>query len=187
MVVNVHWCADAVEDYLKSVEGLDIIISDERAAVLETGGALALARPLLGDDPIYVVNTDAFWAHGGPEPLIDLANAFDPDIMDECLLLADRERCLGFDGPGDFFRDETGALTHRGEAASAPWAYAGVRILKPTLYDGLPAEPFSAFRIWKELLPKARMHGVPLDRFWLHVGDPGALKDAKMWLRCFGE
>jgi MurNAc alpha-1-phosphate uridylyltransferase len=153
---------------------------------LETGGGLAKARPFLGDDPVFVVNTDAFWEPTGPDPLQELSQSFDLELMDELLLLADTKRCLGFPGAGDFFRGESGALSRRGDAPSAPWAYAGVRILKPQLYDNAPVEPFSANRIWNEILPKGRMYGHALDRFWLHVGDPKALKDAEFWLRCHG-
>ncbi|MEP1144814.1 MAG: nucleotidyltransferase family protein [Henriciella sp.] len=185
-VVNVHWCADQVEAHLKKRSDIEIVISDEREAVLETGGGLAKARPLLGDDPIFVVNTDAFWEPSGPDPLRDLALSFKMELMDELLLLADTKRCLGFPGAGDFLLDKAGKLTRRGDAPSAPWAYAGLRILKPQLYDDAPIEPFSANRIWNDLLPKERMFGHPLDRFWLHVGDPGALKDAEFWLRCNG-
>ncbi len=185
-VVNVHWCADAVEAHVKARTDLDIIISDEREQVLETGGGLARARPLFGDDPILVVNTDAFWGPAGPEPLRQLALNFDGDVMDEILLLADTGRCLGFHGAGDFFRTSHGNLDRRGAAASAPWAYGGVRILSPHLYDNQPAEPFSANRIWDELIPAGRIFGVALDAFWLHVGDPQALEDAEMWLRCHG-
>ena len=185
-VVNVHWCADLVEAHLQDRHDIQIVISDEREQVLETGGGLAKARPLLGDDPIFVINTDAFWEPTGPGPLKSLAESFDLELMDEFLLLADTKRCLGFPGAGDFFRGEDGALTRRGEAESAPWAYAGVRILKPSLYDDAPAEPFSANRLWNDLIPKGRLHGLPLDRFWLHVGDPQALKDAEFWLRCHG-
>lgn len=185
-VVNVHWCADQVEAHLKKRSDIEIVISDEREAVLETGGGLAKARPLLGDDPIFVVNTDAFWEPTGPDPLRDLAVSFKMEPMDELLLLADTKRCLGFPGAGDFLLDKAGKLTRRGDAPSAPWAYAGLRILKPQLYDDAPIEPFSANRIWNDLLPKERMFGHPLDRFWLHVGDPGALKDAEFWLRCNG-
>lgn len=185
-VVNVHWCAEQVEAHVRARDDLEIIISDERAQVLETGGGLAKARPVLGDDPIFVVNTDAFWAPTDAEPLKALAAAFDPTRMDELLLLADTKRCLGFPGAGDFFRDENGVLTRRGDAPSAPHAYAGVRILKPQLYDDQPIEPFSANRLWNTYLPKGRIHGLPLNRFWLHVGDPQALKDAEMWMRCHG-
>jgi len=185
-VVNVHWCADLVEAQVQKRSDLQIVISDERAEVLETGGGLAKARPLLGDEPIFVVNTDAFWEPAGPEPLKILAEGFNSELMDEYLLLADTKRCLGFPGAGDFFCDEAGKLTRRGDAETAPWAYAGVRILKPSLYDDAPVEPFSANRIWNDLLPKGRVFGQPLDRFWLHVGDPQALKDAEFWLRCNG-
>ncbi len=185
-VVNVHWCADQVEAHVKARSDLEIIISDERTEVLETGGGLAKARPLLGDDPVFVVNTDAFWGPAGPEPLEQLAINFDPVAMDEILLLADTGRSLGFHSAGDFFRSGNGTLSRRDQAASAPWAYAGVRILKPQLYDDQPIEPFSANRIWNELIPGGRIRGVALDRFWLHVGDPQALQDAEMWMRCHG-
>lgn len=185
-VVNVHWCADLVEAHLRDRQDVEIIISNERDQVLETGGGLANARPLLGDDPIFVVNTDAFWEPSGSGPLIALAESFNLELMDELLLLADTKRCLGFPGAGDFLKDDAGKLTRRGDALNAPWAYAGLRILKPQLYDNAPIEPFSANRIWNDLLPKGRIYGHPLDRFWLHIGDPKALKDAEFWLRCHG-
>lgn len=186
VVVNVHWCADLVETHLRNRGDFETVISDERTALLETGGGLAKARPLLGDEPVFVVNTDAFWAPSGPEPLHALAQNFDTDTMDELLLLADTHRCLGYLGPGDFFQDQAGCLSRRGDATTAPWAYAGVRLLKPQLYDGAPIEPFSANRIWNELIPKGRVFGQRLDRFWLHVGDPKTLDDAEFWLRCHG-
>ena len=186
LVVNTHWCADQVAAHVRGYGGVEILLSDESEEVLETGGALAKAAPLLGDDPVFVVNTDAFWAPGDSAPLHALTATYDPARMDEILLLADRERCLGFGGKGDFFLAGDGAITHRREADAAPWAYAGLRIAKPSLYATHPIEPFSAFRVWSQLLAQKRMHGVPLDRFWLHVGDPQAVRDAEMWLRCFG-
>ncbi len=185
-VVNVHWCAELVEDHLNARSDLEIVISDERAQVLETGGGLAKAGQLLGDDPMLVVNTDAFWGPAGPDPIARLAQNYDPEIMDEILLLADTKRSLGYHGAGDFFCDAEGVLQRRGQAETAPWAYAGIRIAKPQLYRAHPVEPFSANRIWDQLIPAQRAHGLRLDRFWLHVGDPQALEDAEMWLRCHG-
>lgn len=188
IVVNVHWLADQVENHVSGIEGADVIVSDERGEVLETGGALAKAAPLLGEDPIFVVNTDAFWGRGDPAPFVQLAEVFDPDRMDELLLLADTQRSLGYGGAGDFIRSETGSLSRRGDNPSAPWAYAGVRILKPQAFAGLEVERFSvAWRVWGPLVEAGRLHGLPLDDFWLHVGDPDALKDAEMWLRCHGQ
>lgn len=186
IVVNVHYLPEQIEAYLEALAGFEVIVSDERGEVLETGGGLAKARQYLGDDPVFVLNTDAFWFPENPDPLLALANAFDPAQEDERLLLADTGRALGFDGPGDFFMETDGRLKRRGEAASAPWAYAGVRIMKPQVYDGRPVERFSAVKVWDELIPKGRARGLALDSFWLHVGDPQALKDAEMWVACHG-
>jgi MurNAc alpha-1-phosphate uridylyltransferase len=186
IVVNVHYLADQVEAHLQGRAGVRVVISDERGEVLETGGALAKARALLGEDPVFVINTDAFWAPSSPEPFLDLAAGFDPEAEDERLLVADVNRALGFDGAGDFFLGDRNRLVRRGAAATAPWAYAGVRIMKPQLYDGVAVERFSALRTWDALIPKGRLAGHPLDRFWLHVGDPAALADAEMWIACHG-
>ncbi|MCA8898822.1 MAG: nucleotidyltransferase family protein [Hyphomonas sp.] len=185
-VVNVHYLADQVEAHLKSRTDMEIVISDERGEVLETGGALAKARALLGDDPVFVANTDAFWAPASSQPVEALAAAFDPGRMDALLLVADTGQTLGFDGAGDFFLQDDGALIRRGEADSAPYAYCGLRIICPQLYDAEPVERFSALRVWDRLILQRRLHGLVLDRFWLHVGDPQALKDADMWLACHG-
>ena len=186
LVVNVHWLPDQIEAHFAARTDAEIVISDERSELLETGGALAKARPLLGDEPVFILNTDAIWAPPTAQPLEALVNAYDTSSMDELLLLADTGRSLGFKGAGDFFRSETGELVRRGEASTAPWAYAGVRIANPATFDGLPVERFSANRLWEPMLAAGRLHGLPLDAFWLHVGDPGALADAEMWMRCHG-
>ncbi len=186
VVVNVHYLAEQVEAHMAGRSDLDVVISDERDGLMNTGGALAKARPHLGDEPVFVVNTDAFWAPGGAEPVREMMDAFDPDTMDRLLLLADPQRSLGFPGPGDFFRREDGRLDWRGEAPRAPWAYAGVRIVKPNLFDGVAVEPFSVLDHWKRSHAAGRLHGLKLDRFWLHVGSPDALEDAEMWMRCHG-
>lgn len=186
IIVNVHYLADQVEAHVQARTDMEVIVSDERGEVLETGGALAKARHLLGNDPIYVMNTDAFWGPESAAPFLELAAAFNPDAEDERLLIADTGRSLGFDGAGDFFLEPGDRLIRRGTAETAPWAYAGVRIMKPQLYDGVPVERFSALRVWDQLIPQGRLAGHKLDRFWLHVGDPGALADAEMWVACNG-
>ncbi len=186
IIVNVHYLAEQIERHVAARSGMEVIISDERGEVLETGGALAKARSLLGDDPIFVMNTDAFWAPESPDPFRELAASFNPDTEDERLLIAETARALGFDGAGDFFLGSDSRLTRRGQAEAAPWAYAGVRIMKPQLYDDLAVERFSALKVWDALIPKGRLAGQPLNRFWLHVGDPKALMDAEMWIACHG-
>ncbi|MEM7007175.1 MAG: nucleotidyltransferase family protein [Pseudomonadota bacterium] len=182
-VVNVHWCADKVEAHLQRRTDIEVFFSDERGELLDTGGGLAKARPHLGNDPVFVVNTDAFWMPAGPEPLHRMAETFDPNEMDVLLLLADRSACLGFPGPGDMFRNDDGRLTRRGDAPTAPWAYAGVRITKPQLYEKDLVKPFSVLPKWDAMISKGRLFGLGLDRFWLHVGTPEALNEAEAWIR----
>lgn len=174
-VVNVHAFADRLEDHLKARAAAPaIVISDERGELLETGGGLRKARPLLGEAPVFVANIDSVWTEDGVPAIEALARAWDPARMDVCLLLARLDATLGFDGAGDVFLGDDGALTFRGAAPSAPYAYMGVHICKPGLVDDGPDGAFSLATIWRRLARLGRVHGVVLDGFWMHVGDPDA-------------
>jgi len=181
-VVNVHWFADRLQDHLARRDDLEIVISDERGELLETGGGLKKARPLLGDEPVWVANIDSIWIDRG-DALRDLARAWDPETMDVLLLLAEREQSIGFEGAGDVFLNPDGTLTFRGEAPSAPYAYMGVHITKPQIVDGEPDGPFSLSRIWRALAQDGRLHGRLLEGFWMHVGDPQSRDAAEARLR----
>lgn len=185
-IVNVHYLADLVEAHLGNRSDIEIVISDERGEVLETGGAIAKVRGELGDDPVLVCNTDAFWGEDTGEPIEGLATRFDPKKMDVLLMLSDTQRCLGYHGAGDLTLAEDGKVLMRGEAPTAPWAFGGVRIIKPQLYDDAAVRKFSAKEIWRPLFAAGRIYGQALDDFWLHVGDPDAVKDAETWLMCHG-
>jgi MurNAc alpha-1-phosphate uridylyltransferase len=180
-VVNVHYFADRLEAYLAQRHQPRILVSDERSQLMETGGGLKKARPLLGEEPIWVANIDSVWIEGVRPALPSLAAAWEPERMDARLLLAPLERTLGFDGPGDFFLAEGGRLTHRGGEARAPYAYIGVQILKPQAVDGGP-EPFSLFATWMDMMARGRLFGTVMDGWWMHVGDPEALKAAEVRL-----
>lgn len=174
-VVNVHYFADGLEAHLKGRAHPRIVISDEREQLLETGGGMKKARALLGEAPIWAANIDSVWTEGATPALAALAQAWDPERMDACLLLAPLERTLGFDGKGDFFLAENGQLSHRGDRPAAPYAYIGVQIIKPQAVDGGPGGPFSLFSVWMRMIAQGRLYGVALDGFWMHVGDPGAV------------
>lgn len=179
-VVNVHWFADRLEAHLAGRAVPRILISDEREALLETGGGLKKARPLLGDDPVFVANIDSVWTDGGQEGWAqDLVRLWDPARMDACLLLARREGSIGFEGDGDFFLGEDGRLTFRGEAASAPFAYMGVHITRPDYADGGPDGAFSLSPLWRRSAAAGRLYGCVLDGDWMHVGDPQARDEAE--------
>jgi N-acetyl-alpha-D-muramate 1-phosphate uridylyltransferase len=179
-VVNVHYFADRLEAHLKARTDLEIIISDERDKLLETGGGLKKARPVLGEAPIVIVNTDSVWIEDGDADtaVIDLIAAFDPARMDAVLMLADLERSMGFDAPGDFFMDDQAHLTFRGEAPRAPYAYMGVHITTASIIDGVAEDAFSLSKIWRERAKTGRLSGHLMHGEWMHVGDPQARDDA---------
>ena len=177
-VVNVHAHADHLEAHLTSRQtGPEIIISDEREALLETGGGVVKARPLLGEDPILICNIDAIWVEFAPV-LPALTAAWNPAIMSDLMLLAPRDDCLGFAGAGDFDRDKTGRVSRRaGEQAA--WVYAGVQIFKPLSANGYSCERFSRTRMWEPGFGDGTIYGLPLPGYWMHVGDPEARRAAE--------
>jgi len=181
-IVNVHAFADLLEAHLARRRDLEIIISEERERLLETGGALKKARALLGDEPILVANIDSLWLDGRTPAMASLLAAWDGEVMDDLLLLAPLERAQGFDGPGDFFRAADGRLSHRGDAPAAPLAYMGVQMLDPTIIDAWPEGAYSIFPRWMELQVRGRLHGVVMDGRWMHVGDPSARDAAERTL-----
>lgn len=178
-VVNVHWFADRLETHLAARgRGPEITISNERAELLETGGGLKKAMPLLGDEPVFVANIDSVWTDRG-DALAELAALWDPERMDAALLLARREGAIGFEGGGDFFLSRDGQLTFRGEAAEAPYAYMGVHICRPGYVADGPDGPFSLSGLWRRSAAERRLYGCVLDGDWMHVGDPGAREEAE--------
>ena len=125
-VVNVHAFAEQMEDHLARRRSPEILISDERALLLETGGGLKHARAMLGEAPIWVANSDYVWIEGRDDALGLVAQAWDPARMDACLIVVPKARTGGFETPGDFTRDDSGRLTHRGDASEAPLHCFGV-------------------------------------------------------------
>jgi MurNAc alpha-1-phosphate uridylyltransferase len=185
-VVNVHWFAERLESHLGArADGPEILISDERAELLETGGGLKKAAALLGSDPVFVANIDSVWTDNsapGDTALNQLARLWNPSIMDAALLLARREGSIGFEGGGDFFLADDGRLTFRGDAPEAPFAYMGVHICRPDYVADGPEGPFSLSGFWRRSAAAGRMYGCVLDGDWMHVGDPEARDAAEVKL-----
>jgi N-acetyl-alpha-D-muramate 1-phosphate uridylyltransferase len=178
-VVNVHGFAEQMEAHLARRRSPEILISDERGALLETGGGLKHARQMLGEAPIWVANSDYVWLPDRDDALAMLAAAWDPTRMDACVIAIPKARTSGFDTPGDFFVGADGALTLRGAAAEAPYHCFGVEILDPQRVYAVAAAKFSLFQIWKAASEHGRLHGVVPDGFWMQVGDPAALAFAE--------
>ncbi len=182
-VVNVHYLADLVEVHVRNRTEPEIVISDERKKLLETGGGIVKALPLLGEAPFILLNSDSFWIEGTTANLDRMMRAFDETRMDALLMLSSTVTSIGYEGQGDFFMTPDGKLAWRAERSVAPFAYAGAAILHPRLFAGAPEEPFSLTRLFNEAIENERLYGLRMEGTWLHVGTPPAVTAAERAIR----
>jgi MurNAc alpha-1-phosphate uridylyltransferase len=183
-VVNVHYLADSLEAHVKRrVQGIDIAISDERAKLLETGGGLVHALPLIGDDPFLVVNSDNLWVDGPADSIRSLAARWDDETMDALLLLVPLARANCHNGKGDFHMDGAGRLSRRKPGRVAPFVFTGVQIVSKRLFEGAKAEPFSLNLLWDRAITAGRAFGLVHNGLWFDVGTPPAVKKTEEMLR----
>jgi MurNAc alpha-1-phosphate uridylyltransferase len=178
-VVNVHYFADQLIAHLRSRAHPEIVISDERDRLLETGGGLKKARPHFDMGPIFCTNTDAILIDAeGDEACAVLARAWDEDAMDALLLLVLKEKTSGYGGAGDFDRNAAGRISLR-QGASAPFVFTGLQMIAPALIDEGPDGPFSTRLLWDRAQARGRLFGAVYNGFWMHVGDAEGLKAAE--------
>ncbi|HEY7669521.1 MAG TPA: nucleotidyltransferase family protein [Hyphomicrobium sp.] len=181
-VVNVHYLADALEAHLRLRKRPQIIISDERDKVLDTGGGVVRALPKLGPEPFLIHNSDSVWIEGVGSNLERLFAAWDSETMDSLMLLASATASLGYEGAGDFAMGTDGRLTRRGERQMVPFVFTGVSIAHPRMFKGAPQGAFSLNALWDKAIDKGRLYGIRLDGLWMHVGTPEALTEAERWI-----
>jgi MurNAc alpha-1-phosphate uridylyltransferase len=176
-VVNVHYLADALEAHLnKRAQGIEIAISDERAQLLETGGGLVKALPLIDCDPFLVVNSDNLWVDGPADSIRSLAARWDEAAMDALLLLVPLARANCHCGRGDFHMDGAGRLSRRKPGRVAPFVFTGVQLVSKRLFEGAKAEPFSLNILWDRAIEQGRAFGMVHNGLWFDVGTPPAVK-----------
>jgi MurNAc alpha-1-phosphate uridylyltransferase len=178
-VVNVHYLADKVVRHLAGRRAPKISISDERGELLDTGGGVVKALPVLGAAPFFHLNSDTIWIDGVKPNLVRLAEIFDPARMDALLLLAATSTSVGYAGRGDFAMAPDGRLSRRSEREVAPFVYAGVAILNPALFAAAPSGPFSLNALFDRAIEAGRLHGLRLEGVWMHVGTPEAIATAE--------
>lgn len=178
-VVNVHYLADQIERHLAGRKSPRIVISDERAELLGTGGGPIKAMPQLGGGPFFLVNSDTIWTDGVTPNLARLAAAFDPARMDALLLMAPTATASGYSGRGDFSIAADGQLKRRGERDVVPFVYAGTAILTPRFFAGVTPGPSSMSPLFDRAAATGRLHGLRLEGIWMHVGTPDAVAAAE--------
>ncbi len=187
-VVNIHHHADQMIAHLHHREGMEIILSDERDGLMDSGGGLAKGLKLLAPGPVYVMNADLFWIgerEGEPTNLERLAAAFDPTQMDMALLCVRLEDTTGHNGKKDFNLAEDGRLSRYRDRDPNPVVYAGAIVMLSTLLDDAPEEPFNLNIYFDRAIAADRLYGLMLEGQWLTVGTPDAIGEAEETIRRF--
>ncbi|AMU93503.1 mannose-1-phosphate guanylyltransferase [Sphingopyxis terrae subsp. terrae NBRC 15098] len=176
VVVNVHYLADALEAHLaKQKRSFTLAVSDERGELLETGGGMVKALPLLKGDPILVVNSDNIWTDGPQDSIRNLARHWDGDRMEALLLVIRQASATGHGGKGDFHMDPGGKLSRRKPGRVAPFVYTGIQLISPRLLVGAPEGPFSTNLLWDRAIAAGRLYGLSHMGQWFDVGTPASI------------
>lgn len=178
IIVNVHYLPDAIEAHLAARArrtGADYVISDERDKLLETGGGLVKALPLLGDKPFLCANSDNLWINGPFDAIAALAARWDDKVMDALLLMIPHARATGHSGLGDFHMDANGRLSRRRSGRVAPFVFTGIQILSPRLIVEPPSDVFSTNVFWDRAIAEGRAYGMTHAGLWFDVGTPQAI------------
>jgi MurNAc alpha-1-phosphate uridylyltransferase len=179
-VVNAHYLADALEAHLNNrVDGLEIVISDERDRLLETGGGLVRALPRIDADPFLVINSDNLWVDGPVDTLRLLASNWVDEKMDALLLVVPLARAHCHEGRGDFHMSAGGTLRRR-KTGVAPFVYTGIQMISKRLFeDEIPDGPFSTNLLWDRALANGRLFGAVHQGLWFDIGAPPNIKKAE--------
>ena len=176
IVVNVHYLADSIEAHLLSrADGLEVVISDERGQLMETGGGLVKAAPLIDCDPFLALNSDNLWVDGPADTLKLLASQWDDTKMDALLLLVPQARALNHKGMGDFHMDRSGRLRRRERSHVAPFVFTGVQMVSKRLLRDTPEGPFSTNILWDRAIEEGRCFGAVHQGLWFDVGTPRSI------------
>jgi N-acetyl-alpha-D-muramate 1-phosphate uridylyltransferase len=178
-IVNVHHLADALERHLALRKTPQIVISDERGALLGTGGGIAKALSRLGGAPFFLVNSDALWREGAKPNFARLAEAFRAEAMDALLLLAPSAGSIGYSGSGDYSLLPDGRLRRRADGEVVPFVYSGAAILAPALFADAPSGAFPLTLLFDRAGDRGRLFGLRLEGVWMHVGTPEAVAEAE--------
>lgn len=188
--INVHHFADQMEAHIARETRIDMRVSDERAALMNSGGGLVKGLRLLDRSaPVLVMNADLFWVGetaGKPSALERLAEIFDPSRMDMLLLCIAPEKTTGHNGKKDFNFGNDGHLTRYREGAPDAVVYAGAFAVHPAFFDDAPSDAFNLNLSFDKAIEAGRLYGTMLDASWITVGTPEAIDAAEATLKAVG-
>lgn len=183
-VINKHHFSKQIDAYIDKRRDWRPIVtfSDESDELLDSGGGVKKALPMLGDKPFFILNSDMIWKNNGQDALHRLATAWNDD-MDVLLLLINHDDAYGHEGPGDFFMDDENRLTFRGDAPKSDYFYGGILIIRPECFDGVDEKIFSLRKIFRTAAANGRLFGLPHEGSWYHVGTPNSVHETEQLLK----
>jgi len=173
-VVNVHYLPDSLIAHVGARMVPRCIVSDERDLLLETGGGMVKAQPLL-PDPFFCLNSDNVWLDGPVNAFAQLSRTWDPVAMDALLLLVPHAGARHYRGKGDFHLDQLGRISRRRGERVAPFIYTGIQIVSHRLLRDPPDGPFSTNVLWSRAIEEGRLYGTSFSGRWFEVGDPASI------------
>jgi len=174
-VVNVHYLPDQLVAHLGGRSAPAISISDETDGLLETGGGMVRALPLIAAETFFCLNTDAIWLDGPRNVFAALSDAWDDERMDALLLVVSHARANNFPGMGDFHLDPLGRITRRKPGRVAPFIYTGIQIVSQRLLRDAPEGAFSTGVLWDRAIARGRLYGLSHTGLWFEVGSPNMI------------
>ncbi|MEH6789636.1 nucleotidyltransferase family protein [Parasphingorhabdus sp.] len=176
VIVNVHYRADQMEAHLAALPFPGkILVSDERVQLMETGGGLVQAEPLIAAETFFCLNSDNLWTDGPVSSLHRLAQAWDDQKMDALLLLVQRSAAHNYQGAGDFHLDSENRISRKLAGQEAPLIFSGIQLLSRRLLRDPPSGPFSTNMLWQRAIGEGRLHGLIHEGQWFEVGSPEAI------------
>jgi MurNAc alpha-1-phosphate uridylyltransferase len=183
IVVNLHYKGEMLRAHLARRRDVQVIFSDESDLLLDTGGGVVKALHHFDGNPFFVLNSDSVWVEGPAAALPAMIKNWDSGSMDGLLLLADMQTAMGYEGKGDFVLKATGQVLRARDHTGATYAYPGVQIAHPRMFENAPQGPFSTNVMWDRAIAGGRLFGTVLDGVWIHVGTPDARDEAEAYLR----
>lgn len=165
VVVNLHHLADQIRAVLDTgVQwGVKIHYSLE-TELLETGGGITKALPLLGEDPFVILNGD-IWTDF---PFSTLPRHLSAGVLAHLVLTPHPAHLES----GDFDL-EAGHVTR---TETRPYTYCGISVIAPALLKGRTIEPFSLREPFFEAIGKKQITGKLFEGAWTDIGSPEQLK-----------
>lgn len=164
VVINLHHLGDQIRSKLGdgSRLGVNIRYSIE-SELLETGGGIKKALPMLGDSPFLVTSADTYLDFD----LGLLPNELPAGMLGLLVMTHNPEH----HPDGDYALDENSLLQLEGDKLT----YTGVGMLHPDLVRDVPDSVFMLRKVFDEAVRGGKFRGIKHDGYWCDVGTEARL------------